>query len=337
MGRANSWSASNSTGTIDMGHWGEEDPGVSSVPLETQSEVKKSGFANLTLEGLPTHRYPIYIDNLNGKNNVPIVQECIHFTAVKQGGISLQKAADNSDALAAFEREQDNIANKGDPNDLGEDVSGDFGFYKGTAGSYSHNAETLEAAKGQKKAEGNERSESKSALAEVAGKIVSLFESQIKLIRTDAKNLEHCFLYMPNSVQFSEGASWGATALGGLGNLVKEGIRGGSSIGDMLKNFGGAVAPKVGQAAALGMGAAAAGTLGALGIASLLEGLGGGLRAAGRFTENPYEEQLFNGIDFRTFTFDFAFAPSNSSEAMEVDSIIKMFRKHSRPNFVVYL
>ena len=98
---------------------------------------------------------------------------------------------------------------------------------------------------------------------------------------------------MPNSVQFSEGASWGATELGGLGNLVKEGIRGGGSISDILKNFSGGVITKVGQAVALGAGAAAAGTLGALGVASLFEGLGGGLRAAGRFTENPYEEQLF--------------------------------------------
>jgi len=330
MGRANSWSASNSTGTIDMGHWGEEDPGVSSVPLETQSEVKKSGFANLTLEGLPTHRYPIYIDNLNGKNNVPIVQECIHFTAVKQGGVSLQKLADNSDALAAFEREQDNIANK-DTGDLGENVPG---IFKEVDFAIKPVVDLTNAANAQKKEAESERSESKSALEEVGGKIVSLFDSQIKLIRTDAKNLEHCFLYMPNSVQFSEGASWGATELGGLGNLVKEGIRGGGSISDILKNFSGGVITKVGQAVALGAGAAAAGTLGALGVASLFEGLGGGLRAAGRFTENPYEEQLFNGIDFRTFTFDFAFAPSNEAEGMEVDKIIKMFRFHSRPNFV---
>ena len=127
MGRANDWSISNSTGTTDMGIWAEEDPGVSSNPLETESEVKKSAYANLKSyndgAGLPTHKYPIYIDNLNGENNVPIVQECIHFTAVKQGGISLQKVADNDRALAAFENKQNNIANK-DTGDLGENVPG---------------------------------------------------------------------------------------------------------------------------------------------------------------------------------------------------------------------
>ena len=116
MGRSNNWSASNSTGTTDMGIWAEEDPGVSSVPLETQSEVKKSAYADLKSyiggAGLPTHKYPIYIDNLNGENNVPIVQECIHFTAVKQGGISLQKVADDDRALAKYENAQNNIAIK---------------------------------------------------------------------------------------------------------------------------------------------------------------------------------------------------------------------------------
>ena len=139
---------------------------------------------------------------------------------------------------------------------------------------------------------------------------------------------------MPNSVQFSEGASWGAEKLGGIGNLIKEGIRGEGDAGDLIKNFSGGAITGLGKAVAVGAGAAALGAIGAIGIASTFEGVGSGLRAAGRFTENPYEEQLFNGIEFRTFSFEFVFAPSNEDEGREVNNIIKMFRFHSRPNFV---
>jgi len=169
----------------------------------------------------------------------------------------------------------------------------------------------------------------------------TFIKGQHDLIRQPPKNLEHCFLYMPNSVQFSEGAAWGAQGLGATGDAVKSLIKSpGGDVGDIMKNFAGGVVTDVGKAVALAAGAAAgkllakSAILGAVGVASLFEGLGGGLRAAGRFTQNPYEEQLFNGIDFRTFTFDFLFAPSSEAEANEVDDIISMFRYHSRPGFV---
>ena len=139
---------------------------------------------------------------------------------------------------------------------------------------------------------------------------------------------------MPSSVQFNEGASWGAEALGGLGNLIKQGIRGEGSTADMLKDFAGGIASKIGMAAGVGAAAKVAGSLGALGAVGIADGIGGGLRAAGRFVENPYEEQLFNGIGFREFSFEFAFAPASEAEGEEIDKIINMFRFNSRPNFV---
>ena len=73
----------------------------------SENVPKGAGFDKVDFgESTKTHKYPLYIDNLNGRNNVPIVQECIHFTAVKQGGISLQKEADESAAIAKAESEQ---------------------------------------------------------------------------------------------------------------------------------------------------------------------------------------------------------------------------------------
>jgi len=105
----NQWSASNSTGTTDMGIWGSD----SSSGPETKKAEKLSIYAEKrgNLNSLPTYRYPIYIDNLNGANDTPMVQECIHFTAVKQGGLSLQAEADNSHSVAKAEQEKWSVSN----------------------------------------------------------------------------------------------------------------------------------------------------------------------------------------------------------------------------------
>ena len=284
------------------------------------------------LNSLPTHRYPIYIDNLNGANETPMVQECIHFTAVKQGGISLQAGADNSKAIAEAEAEQHKQEN------TQKRRAGDADFMKqmGLAGAVNKVKDLKNANLADNQTADGERVDpDKETLWEKGKRAVTGFVTeQMDAIRQPPKNLEHCFLYMPGSIQYAEGASWGAENLGGVGNLIKEGLRGQGSIDDMLKNFAGGASSKIGTAAAVGAGAVVAGALGAVGVAGLIEGAGAGLKAAGRFVENPYEEQLFNGIGFREFSFEFAFAPSSDAEGHEIDNIIKMFRKHSRPNFL---
>jgi len=298
-----------------------------------QSEVKHTSFdwsmKNTQLsdiDGIRTHRYPIYIDNLNSDNNTPIVQECIHFTAVKQGGISLQNDKDNSDALAALEQEE----NRQDAQERRLKLDKTSGIGDGSTNNNNQARQAKLAQDDIKNSERNKKIEEEN----IASTTKTFLKTQLNATREPPKKLEHCFLYMPTSVQFSEGASWGVEGLGGLGNFIKEGIRGEGSIDDMLKNFGGGIASKLGKGLAVGGAAALGGVLGAVGMAGLLDGVGSGLRAAGRFTENPYEEQLFNGIGFREFSFEFAFAPSSEAEGNEVDSIIEMFRYHSRPDFV---
>ena len=53
--------------------------------------------------GIETYRYPLNIDNFNTDNDAPVVYECVHFTAIKQGGISLQKQKTNEDSKKARE------------------------------------------------------------------------------------------------------------------------------------------------------------------------------------------------------------------------------------------
>ena len=48
-------------------------------------------------------------------------------------------------------------------------------------------------------------------------------------------------------------------------------------------------------------------------------------------TTNPYMEVLFGGVDLRTFTYNFTFAPRNAAEQAEVKKIIHTFRFYAAP------
>lgn len=62
-------------------------------------------------------------------------------------------------------------------------------------------------------------------------------------------------------------------------------------------------------------------------------GVGSGLSAASGLAPNPKKEQLFKGVDFRTFTFDYQFSPRNSTELENVHRIIETFKLHMHPEF----
>lgn len=48
---------------------------------------------------------------------------------------------------------------------------------------------------------------------------------------------------------------------------------------------------------------------------------------------NPKKEQVFKGVNFRTFSFDYKFFPRNKNEAQNVMDIIKQFKMHMHPEF----
>jgi hypothetical protein len=48
---------------------------------------------------------------------------------------------------------------------------------------------------------------------------------------------------------------------------------------------------------------------------------------------NPKKEQVFKGVNFRTFSFDYKFFPRNWNEAQNVRNIIDQFKYHMHPEF----
>lgn len=124
-------------------------------------------------------------------------------------------------------------------------------------------------------------------------------------------------LYIPNQLNARYSASWGeedTAAFSALASGAKEIGRALSGEGD-LKRTGGLVGDVL-TAAAINnapMGKE-------MGIAS-------GLAA------NPKKEQSFKNVDFRTFSFDYQFAPKSAAEAENVLNIIRAFKYHMHPEF----
>lgn len=61
--------------------------------------------------------------------------------------------------------------------------------------------------------------------------------------------------------------------------------------------------------------------------------LGKEIGIAAGIATNPKKEQAFKNVDFRTFSFDYQFAPRSESEAQNVLNIIRAFKYHMHPEF----
>ena len=59
----------------------------------------------------------------------------------------------------------------------------------------------------------------------------------------------------------------------------------------------------------------------------------GAVSAATGLAFNPRKEQVFKGVDFRTFQIEYQFFPRSSIESRNILNIIKMFKLHMHPEF----
>ena len=77
-------------------------------------------------------------------------------------------------------------------------------------------------------------------------------------------------------------------------------------------------------------------TASAIAAATALKVAGAGGAALSSITglaPNPMKEQIFKGVDFRTFSMEYMFAPRNEAEAQNVLGIIKAFKYHMLPEY----
>jgi hypothetical protein len=127
-------------------------------------------------------------------------------------------------------------------------------------------------------------------------------------------------LHVPNQLQIRYGMQWGEQDTGVLamgaaaadqGTEVAKALMGKSNNKD-VGGLAGAIATNL----ALSKGPFAAANSAATGLAA-----------------NPKKEQVFSGVDFRTFQVEYNFFPRSSTEAENVQRIIKQFKYHMHPEF----
>jgi hypothetical protein len=124
-------------------------------------------------------------------------------------------------------------------------------------------------------------------------------------------------LHIPNQLSIRYGMQWSeddtaalAMAAAGGSEIMKALDEGGNT--KDVTDVGAAIIANI----ALSKGPQAAANSKALGLAA-----------------NPKKEQIFKGVDFRTFSFDYQFFPRSEQEAANVLNIIKEFKYHMHPEF----
>jgi len=137
------------------------------------------------------------------------------------------------------------------------------------------------------------------------------------------------YLYLPNKLREGYQAKYNGVKLGPLGGEALSGIAGAmgdgglntESLGESIKETAEAAIPTAGF------------NLGADMINKVLSAAGGGgvtgnnlaALATGKVF-NPYEETVFQGMEFRDHKFDFMFAPKSQSDVETITDIIETFR-----------
>ena len=137
--------------------------------------------------------------------------------------------------------------------------------------------------------------------------------SDTRLGRATEETNDSIFLYVPGGIEYKDSIQYEGKDFAGIKNLGNVSAQAGTIALGMLKKLGGSI-DKAGDK---------------IGIESI--GAGGAIQAELGVVANPRKEQMFQGIDMRTFAFNFVFIPRNKEEATTVANIIKTFRFHAHP------
>ena len=151
--------------------------------------------------------------------------------------------------------------------------------------------------------------------------------TKLKKEKSVEHHIQSIYLNMPSSVVFNESVGWQGADLGVIGALAN-GAGGAAALENgLLSNAGSLLG---GAALALGGGGIAGGIVGSvLGGGSLQSGI----ESTFKIKANPFKEQTFQGVEFRSFDFTFTLRARSQSDVNMIQSIITSFRAHSKPTF----
>lgn len=148
---------------------------------------------------------------------------------------------------------------------------------------------------------------------------------------------QKCILYLPQSVQIADGATYDNINLGRIGEGIRRGVSEGNDVietvaGSSIDAFKSAIS-------AMRVGAALSGPAGQAAIAAASETvlgqtIGGAVRSGLQVTANPNTRAIFRSVPLREFTFSFKMIPTSSFESEMIKNIIKYFREQLYPEAI---
>tara|TARA_B100000131_G_scaffold32788_2_gene30446 strand:+ start:4190 stop:5092 length:903 start_codon:yes stop_codon:yes gene_type:complete len=154
-----------------------------------------------------------------------------------------------------------------------------------------------------------------------------------KALKGNIENpLGYIFLPIPESIQDSNGASWGEDSINGLAaagfNMSKKAIEKGNvfkALGGLFRDAGSTFKDIAVDGSSMNMATTwfASEAMNTLGANTSVGGLLA--RSSGQIL-NPNTELLFNGVELRGFNFDFDFAPRDERESETIKRIIRTFK-----------
>ncbi len=150
--------------------------------------------------------------------------------------------------------------------------------------------------------------------------------NSLQVARNATTKMPVCIaLYMPPSVQVNYGAKYGEADIGVIAESINAGIQ-------AFMNTGGNMADRMATA-----GGKAAGGLLSGGINKIKDMMPAGSAAIFAINSGsiitPRVELMFEGIQRRTFSFNFTFIPKSAQEADIVEQIVKKFKYHMSSNY----
>ena len=151
------------------------------------------------------------------------------------------------------------------------------------------------------------------------------------IMPTTTRITDSIAIYLPPNIKDSTSVGYnnaemgviGAAAAGGAATI--DALRRGDMSG--LASTLGTAAKDLVAEVGLNLGSEFIGTLAGVDP----EGLKGFAKKAFGQASNPYMEVLFEGVEMRTFNYNFTFSPRNADETDDVKKIIQMFRFHMSP------
>jgi hypothetical protein len=153
----------------------------------------------------------------------------------------------------------------------------------------------------------------------------SLATSAVTATRAQKRLKTAIALHVPNQLNVRYSTNWEAEdtfAFQAAEDIMKGIASGAGSANGVTDKLAGAVK---------GGGGVAANVIASAGMSKIPGGAA--MSAATGLAANPKKEQVFKGVDYRTFQFDYQFFPRDVDEAKNVMNIIEQFKYHMHPEF----